>query len=212
MHEGGHAVHSIVTRFLPLSFFKHTPSEVAELASMSMELFSMDHWEVFFPDPADCIRARKEHLEQVIDTLPWVATIDAFQHWVYENPEHSQEERTRSWNALLARFSSPEIDYSGYELFRDMSWQKQLHLYEVPFYYIEYGMAQLGAIALWREYRKDPEKALSGYMAALALGHTAGIRDVYAAAGIRFDFSAARIRELMDFVGAELEKLEFGTI
>lgn len=211
MHEGGHAVHSIVTRFLPLSFFRHTSSEVAELASMSMELFSMDHWDVFFPDPADCLRARKEHLEQVMDTLPWVATIDAFQHWIYENPDHSEEERTREWNALLARFSSPEIDYSGYEKYRDVSWQKQLHLYEVPFYYIEYGMAQLGAIALWREYRKDPDRALAGYMAALSLGHTAGIREVYEAAGIRFDFSAARIQELMDFVGTELEELEKGT-
>jgi oligoendopeptidase F len=207
MHEGGHAVHSIVTRFLPLSFFKHTSSEVAELASMSMELMSMDHWEVYFPDPADLKRAKKEHLAQVMDTLPWVATIDAFQHWIYLHPQHSEAERTKAWLEISGRFSSGIVDYSGYEHFREMAWQKQLHLYEVPFYYIEYGMAQLGAIAVWKNYRENPHKALESYLNALALGHTAGIREVYETAGIRFDFSKENIRELMDFVGEEMRRL-----
>lgn len=208
MHEGGHAVHSIVTRFLPLSFFKHSPSEVAELASMSMELMSMDHWEVYFPDPANLKRAKKEHLEQVMDTLPWVATIDAFQHWLYLNPEHSVEQRTSAWLQISSRFSSGMVDYSGYEAFRETGWQKQLHLYEVPFYYIEYGMAQLGAIAVWKNYRQNPEKALEDYLNALALGHTAGIREVYETAGIKFDFSRENIAGLMAFVQEELDKLE----
>ena len=207
MHEGGHAVHSIVTRFLPLSFFKHTSSEVAELASMSMELMSMDHWDVFFPDGQDLKRAKKEHLTQVMDTLPWVATIDAFQHWVYVHPEHSAEERTAAWLDISGRFSSGLVDYSGYERFREVTWQKQLHLFEVPFYYIEYGMAQLGAIAVWKNYRQHPEKALESYLDALALGHTAGIREVYETAGIRFDFSKENISALMAFVQAELDKL-----
>lgn len=207
MHEGGHAVHSIVTRFLPLSFFKHTPSEVAELASMSMELMSMDHWDVYFADPEELKRAKKDHLSQVIDTLPWVATIDAFQHWLYENPEHTPAQRTENWLAISKRFSSSLIDFQGYEHFRTVSWQKQLHLFEVPFYYIEYGMAQLGAIAVWRSYKQNPTQALANYLKALELGHTAGIREVYEAAGIRFDFSASYIEELMAFVWEEMEKL-----
>lgn len=207
MHEGGHAVHSIVTRFLPLSFFKHTGSEVAELASMSMELMSMDHWDVFFPDPEDLKRAKKEHLSQIIDTLPWVATVDAFQHWIYENPGHSIEERTKAWIEISGKFSSGEINYAGYEAFQAISWQKQLHIFEVPFYYIEYGMAQLGAISVWRQYQHSPDTALKNYVKALSLGHTVGIKDMYQAAGIRFDFSESYIRELMDFVKAEMEKI-----
>jgi oligoendopeptidase F len=208
MHEGGHAVHSIVTRFLPLSFFKHTSSEVAELASMSMELMSMDHWDVYFPNPENLKRAKLDHLAQVIDTLPWVATIDAFQHWIYEHPAHSEAERLESWLQISGRFSTNLVDYSGYEDFRKYAWQKQLHLFEVPFYYIEYGMAQLGAIAVWRNFRQNPEKALADYLNALALGHTAGIREVYERAGVKFDFSEAYIRELMDFVRGEMEGMK----
>jgi len=207
MHEGGHAVHSIVTRFLPLSAQKHTSSEVAELASMSMELISMDHWDVFFTDPADLKRAKKEHLAQVIDTLPWVATVDAYQHWIYENEGHSEADRTKAWLQISGQYSSDVVDFTGYEAFRAIGWQKQLHIFEVPFYYIEYGMAQLGAIAVWRNYRKDPETALQKYLQALALGNTASIREVYAAAGIRFDFSESYIQELMAFVATEMEHI-----
>jgi oligoendopeptidase F len=207
MHEGGHAVHSILTRFLPYSFFKHTPSEVAELASMSMELMSMDHWHIYFPDQENLNRAKSEHLSQVIDTLPWVATIDAFQHWIYENPGHSIEERTQAWIEVSSRFSPDVVDYTGYETYREIQWHKQLHLFEVPFYYIEYGMAQLGAIAVWRNFKTDPEQALSNYLKALQLGYTAGIREVYQTAGIKFDFSEAYIAELMDFVWQEMENL-----
>jgi oligoendopeptidase F len=167
----------------------------------------MDHWDVYFSDPEELKRAKKEHLSQVIDTLPWVATIDAFQQWIYENPNHSPEERTRAWLRISERFSSGQIDYSGYEKFREIQWHKQLHLFEVPFYYIEYGMAQLGAIALWRNFKKNPEKALADYLAALSLGHTAGIREVYETAGVKFDFSESYIRELMDFVGREMDAL-----
>jgi len=207
MHEGGHAVHSIVTRFLPLGFFKHTSSEVAELASMSMELITMDHWDVYFENPKDLKRAKKDHLAQVIDTLPWVATIDAFQHWIYENPDHSVEQRSAAWLEISGRFSSGIVDYGGYEHFKTIAWHKQLHLFEVPFYYIEYGMAQLGAISVWRNYKKNPEKALSQYLKALSLGHTAGIREVYETAGVKFDFSEGYINELMDFVWKEMEAL-----
>ena len=205
MHEGGHAVHNFLTMHLPLNDFKSPPMEVAELASMSMELISMDHWDVFFDNEADLRRAKLEHLEDLISTLPWVATIDKFQHWAYGNPGHNTEERKANWNRILDEFSDGVTEWGGLQEGKDYMWQKQLHLYEVPFYYIEYGMAQLGAIAVWRNYRRDPAKGLQGYMNALKLGYMKTIPEIYEAAGIRFDFSKAYIRELMDFVKAEIK-------
>ncbi|MBT1709210.1 M3 family oligoendopeptidase [Fulvivirgaceae bacterium PWU5] len=207
MHEGGHAIHNFLTRDLELNDFKSTPSEVAELASMSMELISMDHWDIFFPDADALKRAKREHLEDIIETLPWVATIDRFQHWLYEHANHTHEERKRCWNKIVDEFSDTATDWRGLETAKDYLWQKQLHLYEVPFYYIEYGMAQLGAIAVWRNFRKNPAKGLEGYQRALKLGYMRPIPEIYAAAGIKFDFSRAYIRELMDFVKAELAKI-----
>jgi len=206
MHEGGHAVHSFLTKDLTLGAFKNTPSEVAELASMSMELLSMDHWDIFFTEPEDLHRAKREHLEQIIETLPWVATIDKFQHWVYENPDMSPEERNHTWKSIFDTFSDHLTDWEGLQQVKDFLWQKQLHLFEVPFYYIEYGMAQLGAIAVWKNYRDDPEKGLGNYLEALKLGNTATIPEIYKKAGIKFDFSREYIAELMGFVQAELKK------
>jgi len=204
MHEGGHAVHNFLTRHLELTDFKSVPSEIAELASMSMELISIDTWDEFFPEEENRSRAVRQHLEDIIGTLPWVAAIDAFQHWVYENPYHNESQRKEAWNRIFAAFSDHITDWTGVEEGRDYLWQKQLHLYEVPFYYIEYGMAQLGAIAVWRNYRSDKRAALERYLSALSLGHTRTIPEVYQAAGVRFDFSPAYIRELMDFVWQEL--------
>jgi oligoendopeptidase F len=204
MHEGGHAVHNFLTKELALADFKSPPMEVAELASMSMELISMQHWDIFFTDEAELRRAKREQLEDIIETLPWVATIDQFQHWIYENPTHTAEQRKQKWNEVFARFADTITDWNGQEMARDYMWQKQLHLYEVPFYYIEYGMAQLGAIALWRNYKLDNQKGLQGYMNALKLGNLNTIPEIYAAAGIKFDFSRTYIKELMDFVKQEL--------
>jgi len=207
LHEGGHAVHSFLTRRLPLSADKHPPSEVAELASMSMELMSMDHWDVFFDNPAELRRAKKTHLESVLETFPWVATIDKFQHWVYENPNHTEAQRHQRWTEIFQNFNQRTVSWSGLEQYRPYLWQKQLHLYEVPFYYIEYAMAQLGAIAVWRNFRQDPAAALAGYQRALSLGYTVPIGEVYAAAGIRFDFSTEYLRQLADFVREEMAAL-----
>jgi len=207
MHEGGHAVHNFLTKDLPLSDFKSPPMEVAELASMSMELISMDAWDIFFPDAEDLKRAKREQLEDIIETLPWVATIDQFQHWIYENPTHSLDDRKKNWNAVFARYADTVTDWSGLEEGRDYGWQKQLHLYEVPFYYIEYGMAQLGAIALWRNYKLNKDQGLEGYMNALKLGNLTTIPEIYKAANIRFDFSKTYIKELMDFVKEEFAKI-----
>jgi oligoendopeptidase F len=207
MHEGGHAIHNFLTRNLELNDFKSTPSEVAELASMSMELISMDHWDIFFTDDDELKRAKREHLEDIIETLPWVATIDKFQHWIYENSGHSLQERKQAWNRIFDSFADTVTDWSGLQQTKDYSWQKQLHLYEVPFYYIEYGMAQLGAIAVWRNFRQNPAKGLEGYQNALKLGYMKSIPEIYKAANIRFDFSQAYIKELMNFVRAELAKI-----
>jgi oligoendopeptidase F len=207
VHEGGHAVHSFLTRELPLKAFRNPPMEVAELASMSMELLSMDHWDVFFDNPDELRRAKRQHLESIIETLPWVATIDKFQHWIYEHPSHTVDERRENWVRIYDEFADAVTDWSGFAYYKEYWWQRQLHIYEVPFYYIEYGIAQLGAIGVWRNYRHDAKAGLAGYKRALSLGYKAPIHDIYAAANIPFDFSTAYIRELMDFVWAEIEKL-----
>jgi oligoendopeptidase F len=207
VHEGGHAVHSFLDRDLELIDFKSPPSEVAELASMSMELMSMEHWDVFFKNPAELRRAKRQQLESVMDTLPWIAAIDKFQHWLYLNPKHNVADRYDAWRKIIADFGSSEINYQGLEDNLNRRWQVQLHLYEVPFYYIEYGFAQLGAVAVWRNYKTDPKNAIENYKKALALGYTRSIPEIYEAAGIKFDFSPPYIKELMDFVKREYDKL-----
>lgn len=207
MHEGGHAVHSVLSHPLDLTSFKSCPSEVAELASMSMELISMDHWNLFYTNETDLIRAKREHLEDALTTLPWIARIDAFQHWLYTTPKHSREDRAAEWERLDVRFGNELIDWSGFEDAKKYGWHRQLHLFEVPFYYIEYAMAQLGAIAVWRNYRQNGSRALEQFKNALSLGYTRSIGDIYAEAGIRFDFSTAYLKELAAFVQSELEAL-----
>jgi oligoendopeptidase F len=172
VHEGGHAVHSFLAHPLPLTGFKEYPMEIAEVASMAMELFSMEHWEVFFNDDEQLKRAKEYQLERVITIFPWIATIDKFQHWVYEHPTHSIDERTARWNEILHEFSDDVIDYSGLENYRSNLWQKQLHLFEVPFYYIEYGIAQLGAIGMWRQFKLNKQQALDNYCDVLSKGGT----------------------------------------
>ena len=207
VHEGGHAIHSFVTRDLLITDFKSFPSEVAELASMSMELISMEHWGVFFTNADELKRAKKEQLDKSLKTLLWIAAVDKFQHWIYENPTHTVEERMVQWTTVIDQFTSKEIDFSGLDDVRGRGWQGQLHIFEVPFYYIEYGMAQLGAIAVWRNYKKDPSKALKEYEAALRLGYTKSIPEIYKTAGIEFNFSSAYVKELAEFVKSELDKL-----
>lgn len=204
VHEGGHAVHSILSHPLKLVEFKSLTSEIAELASMSMELFSMDYWDIYFDNEADLKRAKRDQLLDTLSTLSWVATIDKFQHWIYTHINHSVEERYAYWLTLTEEFSSGKVDWSGLEEVEKNQWQKQLHLYEVPFYYIEYGMAQLGAIAMWRNYRANPEKTIKQYKEALALGYTKPIDKIYETAGIKFDFSTDYVAELSEFIHAEI--------
>ncbi len=207
LHEGGHAVHSFLAHNLELSGFKEYPMEIAEVASMSMELFTMDHWHVFFDNKEDLKRAKIHQLERVITIFPWIAIIDKFQHWVYENPSHTNEERIAKWVAIQNEFSSPVIDFSGLEEYRKYNWQRQLHLFEVPFYYIEYGIAQIGAIGLWKQYKENPAKALDNYINALHFGGTKTLPELFKAAGLEFNFSPEHIKELMIFIDKELRAL-----
>ncbi|HKZ64989.1 MAG TPA: M3 family oligoendopeptidase [Chitinophagaceae bacterium] len=208
VHEGGHAIHSFLSHDLELHSFKEYPTEIAEVASMAMELFSMNHWQVYFNDKEELNRAKEQQLERVITIFPWIATIDKFQHWLYENPIHTVEQRADNWLQILEEFSSPVIDFSGLDEYRLYSWQRQLHLYEVPFYYIEYGIAQLGAIGLWQQYKQYPEKAINNYITALDLGGTRTLPELFKAAGLEFDFSPDHISGLMKFVKQELDKVQ----
>lgn len=205
LHEGGHAFHAVACREEPLVAYRHTGMEMAEVASMGMELLAMDHLDVFYQGE-DLKRAKKEQLEGILGVFPWIATIDAFQHWIYLHPHHSREQRTRAWLDLLDRFGGIE-SWAGYEAPREALWQRQLHLFGVPFYYIEYGIAQIGALQLWQNARRDRPEALRKYREALALGGSRPLPDLWAAAGLNFDFNARTLKPLIDAVLAELKTL-----
>ncbi|MEY3921108.1 MAG: hypothetical protein RL634_869 [Bacteroidota bacterium] len=207
VHEGGHAIHSFLSHPLELTGFKEYPTEMAEVASMSMELFTMDHWQVFFKDEKEMSRAKRHQLERVITIFPWIATIDKFQHWIYEHPTHTIEERRVKWLEILNEFSAESIDFTGLDDYRSYSWQKQLHLFEVPFYYIEYGIAQLGAIGMWMQYKENPKQSVENYIKALSLGGTKTLPSLYKSAGIEIVFDSKGISRLMRFIKKELESL-----
>ncbi len=203
VHEAGHAVHSFLMRTLPYNFDQDISSESAELASMSMELMTFDGLDAFYNE-ADKKRAIETHLEGIITMLPWIALIDKFQHWIYTNPTHTSDERESKWLEFSKELSADVVDWSNYEDFRKALWHKQLHLFEVPFYYIEYGIAQLGAIAVWRNYKQNKAKAIEDYKSALKIGYTKSIPEMYKIAGIEFNFSKEYVKELMDFLNSEL--------
>jgi len=167
----------------------------------------MEHWDIFFSDKNELKRAQLEEIERVISVLPWIATIDKFQHWLYTNPGHTHQERQYNWLAILNEFSTGVVNWAGFEDYRAHFWQKQLHLFEVPFYYIEYGIAQLGAIAMWKQYLESKDKAIDNYMKALSMGYTKTLKELYDTAGIRFDFSPIYIKELGTFVKGRMEAI-----
>ena len=199
MHEGGHAVHSFLVHPLRLNVYRQTPSETAELASMSMELLSMVAYPHFFGNAEDLHRASYEQIQRALGVLPWIACIDAFQHWMYTHPGHSRNERSHAWKELLQQYTSPVVDWSGLDEWLDYQWQGQLHLFEMPFYYIEYGFAQIGALGVWRNCTSDPVHGLAAYREALALGNTVSINDVYRQAGVPFEANHAYVEELANW-------------
>ncbi|MCS7033015.1 MAG: M3 family oligoendopeptidase [Phycisphaerae bacterium] len=206
LHEGGHAFHSLAARHEPLVFLIHAPLEFCEVASMSMELLGAPHFELFYDDPADAARAARDHLTKIVRTLPWVATIDSFQHWIYTHPKHTRRERTEAWLELAERFYH-QVDWTNWQPWNERRWMSQLHIFHVPFYYIEYGIAQLGALQVWLKAKSDPQQALANYRAALRLGGTRPLPQLFAAAGIHFDFSRKTLAPLAAAVAEELARL-----
>tara|TARA_Y100000022_G_C13256995_1_gene380173 strand:+ start:1538 stop:3238 length:1701 start_codon:yes stop_codon:yes gene_type:complete len=199
IHESGHAFHSLYCGHLDLIDERNYPIEFAEVASMSMELLTQDEWKIFYDNDDEVNRAILSHLEGVVFLLPWIATIDAFQHWIYANPNHTREERTEYWLSLRDRFGS-KMDWKDNEDFRELSWQQQGHLFGVPFYYIEYGIAQLGALQLWQTHRKSPEKALKDYENAMKLGNTKILPELFAAAELKLGFDEKHVDSLINEV------------
>lgn len=207
MHEGGHAMHTFLTNNESLVQYRDTPSEMAETASMAMELMTAGNWNEYYSEK-DHIRARREHLEGIISFFPWCAIVDAFQHWIYLNPGHTGAQRDEAFKNLMDRFGTGLMNWSGYENFYRNHWQRQSHIFSVPFYYIEYGIAQLGALQVYRNFKADPVKGLEGYMRGLSLGSSKPLPEVWAAMNIQFDFSAEIISELMQMVQEELNALQ----
>ena len=210
VHEAGHAFHSMFCKAEPYVWYRSSPIEYAEVASMSMELLTMPYWDSFYPSTEDANRARRKQLEGSIGLLPWIATIDAFQHWVYSNPTHTREQRAQTWLKLEDRFGMQghRVDWSGLEEDRKYTWQRQSHLYGSPFYYIEYGIAQLGALGIWlKSLEEGEEAALKAYKKSLSLGGSVPLPELFKAAGLPFDFGDETVGRLVGRVQAELDKL-----
>jgi oligoendopeptidase F len=205
LHEAGHAFHALAAKDEDLYAYRSAPIEFCEVASMSMELLGNGFIEEFY-SAADASRARRVHLEGVIGVFPWIATVDEFQHWIYTHPGHSRAERAAAWLELMDRFGG-DVDWSGYEAARAHLWHRQLHIFLHPFYYIEYGIAQLGALQVWANSRRDKAKALNDYKKSLALGGSRPLPELFQAAGCKFEFSAATIKPLIQLVRNELVKL-----
>jgi oligoendopeptidase F len=204
LHEAGHAFHALAARDQRPAAYRDAPIEFCEVASMGMELLAATRIDVFYENaPEAAARARREHLEGVLNLLPWVAVVDAFQHWLYTHPGHTRQERGDQWMELVERFGGIE-DWTGQEDARRYFWQRQLHFYEVPFYYVEYGIAQLGALQLWQHARRDPAQAIESYYAGLRLGGSRPLPELFSAADLRFDFTEETLRPLIDDLRTEL--------
>jgi oligoendopeptidase F len=206
LHEAGHAFHALATRTEDVYHYRNAPIEFCEVASMSMELLGNEFLEQFY-SPAEASRARRKHLEGIIEIFPWIATVDAFQHWIYSHPGHSRVERSSAWLALMDRFGG-EIAWEGYESARANLWHKQLHIFLHPFYYVEYGIAQLGALQVWVNSKRDKAGALRAYHRGLSLGGSRPLPELFQAAGCTFDFSVKTVKPLIEMVQTELEKLD----
>jgi oligoendopeptidase F len=205
LHEGGHAFHALASRGEPLAAYRESPIEFCEVASMSMELLGARDLGLFYGKD-DANRSYRQLLEGIVSILPWIATVDAFQHWIYAHPGHTREERRAAWNGLLDRFGGT-VDWSGHEDARSNGWHRQLHIFLYPFYYIEYGIAQLGALQIWRRSLVDRPAAVKDYRKALAIGGARPLPELFSAAGAKFEFTEASLGPLMDAIGKELDLL-----
>ncbi|MEC2918807.1 M3 family oligoendopeptidase [Bacillus tropicus] len=207
-HEMGHSIHNDCMKQLELQKYLEIPSESAELASMTMELFSMEYWDTFYENKEEFIEVKLEFFKDIVKYLPQMLIVDQFQHWLYENPNHTAKERNEKYLELHNTYQSNVVNIEGYENWVATGWLPVLHIFEIPFYYIEYAIAQLGALQMYKQYKENPKQALANYKKALSLGSSKSLTEVYESAGIRFDFSGEIIKELMLFVEGELELLE----
>ncbi|MDB6022700.1 MAG: oligoendopeptidase family [Pedosphaera sp.] len=205
LHEAGHAFHALASRSEDLYAYRDAPIEFCEVASMSMELLGNEFIEKFYAPP-EAKRARHDHLEGIVKIFPWIATVDAFQHWIYSHPGHNRADRRAAWEKLMDRFGG-DVDWHGHENARAYLWHRQLHIFIHPFYYVEYGIAQLGALQVWANSKHDKSKALSDYKRALALGGSRPLPELFSAAGCRFEFNQATMKPLVNLVRTELSKL-----
>ena len=205
LHESGHAFHYLDAASEPLVFLRHAPLEFCEVASMSMELLGSAHLDVFY-DEADAGRARHKLLEGIVRFLPWMATIDGFQHWLYTHPGHTGAERQAAWKEIEERFTSREVDWSGFEEFRARRWHAQLHLFGMPFYYIEYGIAQMGALQVWLRSMQDLDGTLERLRRAFALGGGASLPELFDEAGLRFELTSATLGPLLSALEQALDE------
>ncbi len=205
LHEAGHAFHAQATREEDLYPYRGAPIEFCEVASMAMELLGSEFLEAFY-STSEADRARKTHLEGIIGFFPWMAVVDAFQHWIYTHEGHTRAERKAAYLQLMDRFGG-DVDWSGFEEARAHSWHRQLHIFLYPFYYVEYGIAQLGALQVWANSRTNKAKALNDYKSALTLGGSRPLPELFSAAGCKFQFDAATIKPLIQLAGTELRKL-----
>jgi oligoendopeptidase F len=212
LHEAGHAFHVFETAAIPLIWQTDAPMEFCEVASMSMELLAapyLTHEFGGFYTPAEAARARIEHLEGIVTFLPYMAVVDAFQHWVYTHPEEARNaaQCDAAWDDLWTRFM-PGVDWTGYEAARVTGWHRKPHIFGSPFYYVEYGMAQVGALQVWRNARQDQAQAVAAYRQALALGNTRTLPELFAAAGAEFRFDTAMLTDLVTLLESTIEELE----
>ncbi len=212
LHESGHAFHAIEASRLPLLFQRHPGSEMAEVASMSMELLASPYIgkeSGGYYSEDDARRSRADLLEGIIFFFPHCASVDAFQHWIYlDEAGRDVNARDRKWLDLRRRFEGKSVDWTGLDSERIARWYQQPHFFASPFYYIEYGIAQLGALQVWRNSLRDPKGAISQYRAALALGATRPLPELFRAAGARLIFDSEGMHELVTLVEEELEKLD----
>ena len=206
LHEAGHAFHSMASQNEPLHSYRHAPIEFCEVASMAMELLGSEFLEEFY-NSEEARRARINHLEGIVFVFPWIATVDAFQHWLYLNPDHSIEDRDKAWSNLIDRFGG-NVDWTHYELAKAKLWHKQLHIFLHPFYYVEYGIAQLGALQVWANYKNNRSKALNDYKAALALGGSKPLPELFKRCNIQFDLSRDTVAPMADLLRKELKALK----
>ena len=212
LHESGHAFHVFESQALPYIHQRDVPMEFAEVASMSMELLASPYLARDFGGfytPPEAARARIEHLERSLLFWPYMAVVDAFQHWVYEHPEEAADPAAcdRIWGGLWDRFM-PVTDWRGLEDVKVSGWMRKLHIFQLPFYYVEYGLAQLGAVQVWGNALEDQAAAVAAYRKALALGGTVTLPELYAAAGAKFAMDAATLRRAVDLMMRVIEELE----